>query len=168
MSPSAVPAPRLAHVSAPRHLFRWRPPGNCDGARPLTHFGVSPSPSCVARYLLFRLLCGAFSCLPPIRGSNHKKLAPVRSTTSNTFAAKRPDRIWPHAVNQISRSIAATRGSFRASNHVRELGGEACVARLDVSGQPRGDLLQHPAVAVRIAERGVRGVTLSLRIWAAD
>src|ERR1700726_381636 len=69
---------------------------------------------------------------------------------------------------QISRSIAAALGSFRRSDHVRQLRGEACVARLDVSGQSRGDLLEHPAVVVRIAERGVRGVTFSLRIWAVD
>jgi hypothetical protein len=33
-----------------------------------------------------------------------------------------------------------------------------------VSGQSHGDLLEQPAVALQIAERGVRGVTLSLRI----
>jgi N-acyl homoserine lactone hydrolase len=33
-----------------------------------------------------------------------------------------------------------------------------------LSGQSHGDLLEHPAIAVRIAERGVRGVTFSLRI----
>ena len=52
---------------------------------------------------------------------------------------------------QISRSVAAALGSFRRSDHVRQLRGEACVARLDVSGQSRGDLLEHPAVVVRIA-----------------
>src|SRR3984893_4773999 len=102
------------------------------------------------------------------RRNNHQKLAPIRSTASNALAAKCSDRTWRHAVNQISRSIAARPGSCHPSDPVRKLGGEARVARLDVSCQSRGDLLEHPAVAVRIAERGVRGVTLSLRIWAAD
>ena len=56
----------------------------------------------------------------------------------------------------------------RTSERVHELTFEACVTRLDVSGQMRRDLLGHPAVAVRIAERGIRGETLSLRIWAAE
>src|ERR1700722_2324177 len=51
---------------------------------------------------------------------------------------------------------------------VRELGGEICVACLDVPGQSHGDFLKHPSIAIRIAERGVGGITFSLRIWAAD
>src|SRR3954466_13157571 len=54
------------------------------------------------------------------------------------------------------------------SNHAGEFGREAWVAVLDVSGQSRGDFLEHPAVAIRVAERGVRGVALSLRICAGD
>src|SRR4051812_26219427 len=56
----------------------------------------------------------------------------------------------------------------RMSNYVGEFGRETCIVVIDVSGQSRRDLLEHPGVTVGIAERGVGGVTLSLRIWAAD
>src|SRR4051812_25719003 len=49
-----------------------------------------------------------------------------------------------------------------------QLGRKAGVAVLDLSGQSRGDLLQYPGIAVGIAERGIGGVTLSLRIWPRD
>lgn len=36
------------------------------------------------------------------------------------------------------------------------------------SGQPRSDLLEQPAIAIRIAERGERAVTASGRLRAAE
>ena len=46
---------------------------------------------------------------------------------------------------------------------------EPCVTTgFDVSGKSRRDHLKHPTITVRIVERSVRGVTSSLRIWAAD
>jgi len=39
------------------------------------------------------------------------------------------------------------------SEIIHDFGGEAAVARFDVTGQSHGYLLQQPAVAVRIAER---------------
>src|SRR5262245_29641161 len=51
-----------------------------------------------------------------------------------------------------------------------ELGrrGECCVVRVHASRQSRGDFLQQPAVAVRIGERGERGIAATLRIPAVD
>src|SRR5262245_9582524 len=42
------------------------------------------------------------------------------------------------------------------------------MVRVHASGQSHRDFLQQPAVAVRIAERGERGITAPLRIRAAE
>src|ERR1700722_11019339 len=64
--------------------------------------------------------------------------------------------------------MAATLTKCCTPDPVRKLCGEACVARIEMSGQSSGNLLEDPAVTVRIAEGGVRGVTFPLRIWATD
>src|ERR1700722_10320150 len=48
------------------------------------------------------------------------------------------------------RLVAVISSGSRASNHLREFGREACVTCLDMTGQSRGDLLKHPAIAVGI------------------
>src|SRR5258708_7977984 len=65
--------------------------------------------------------------------------------------------------------MLAVRGR-RTSERGRELSrrGECRVVCVHASGQPHGDLLEQPAVAVRIAERGERGVTAPRRIRAAE
>src|SRR6266513_1017050 len=92
---------------------------------------------------------GWMSCFAPVRWCSCRSIR-LRGQAEPEYSQRR--------------SIA----SCGMSNHAGEFGREACVAVLDVSGQSRGDLLEHPAVAVRIAERGVGGVTLTLRIWAGD
>src|SRR5688572_50390 len=58
----------------------------------------------------------------------------------------------------------------RTSERGGELGrrGECRVIRIYASRQSHGDLLEQPAVAVGIAERGERAVAAILGIWAAD
>src|SRR5882757_8829466 len=65
--------------------------------------------------------------------------------------------------------MLAVRGR-RTAERARELSrrGECRVVRVHASGQSRGDLLQQPAVAVRIAERGERAVAAALGIRTAD
>src|SRR5262249_30533287 len=65
---------------------------------------------------------------------------------------------------KISGCISGMLTTFRTLDCVRKLRGEACVALVDMPGQSRSDLLQYPAIAVRIAERGERRVAFSLRI----
>src|SRR5580698_4881649 len=47
-------------------------------------------------------------------------------------------------------------------------GSEGCRGRIDAAGQSGGDLLQQPAVAVGIAERGEGAIAAMLRVCAAD
>ena len=53
-------------------------------------------------------------------------------------------------------------------NRLQHLAGEPRVAHFDISRQSHGNLLQQPTVAVRIAERSVRGITLPLRTQAVN
>jgi hypothetical protein len=82
------------------------------------------------------------------------------------FPRRRPSRDAQarHPITRSSRALER----FRAPHKVGEFGSKACVARLDMSGQPCCDLLEHPAVTVWIAERRVRGVAFSLRTFAGD
>src|SRR5580700_1149744 len=59
---------------------------------------------------------------------------------------------------------------LRTAERSRKLSrrGESRVVRVHASGQSHGDLLEQPAVAVRIAERGVRAVAAMLGIRTAD
>src|SRR6266478_3185655 len=65
--------------------------------------------------------------------------------------------------------VLAVRGRC-APERGRKLGrsGEGRIVRVDASGQSRGDLLEQPAIAVRIFERGERAVAAVLGIRAAD
>ena len=72
---------------------------------------------------------------------------------------------WPPVRFSCSPCAAPARRSAAASSAGR---GECRVARVHASGQSRGDLLQQPAVAVRIAECGEGGVAAPLRIATAD
>ena len=60
-------------------------------------------------------------------------------------------------------------GGGRAAQRCGEIGrrGERGVVAVDAAGQSRGDFLQQPAIAVGIAERGIRTVAAALRIRAA-
>src|SRR6266576_6345357 len=62
--------------------------------------------------------------------------------------------------------VLAVRGR-RTSERGRELArrGECRVVGVDASGQSRGDLLEQPAVAVRIFERGEGAVAAVVGIW---
>ncbi len=55
----------------------------------------------------------------------------------------------------------------RRKQHVDNLTVEPWVARFDMRREARSHFLQEPAVAMRVAERGERGITLSLRLATA-
>src|ERR1700724_3595463 len=65
--------------------------------------------------------------------------------------------------------VLAVRGR-RASERGRKLDrrGEGRAVRVHASGQSYDDLLEQPAVAVRIAERGERAVAAMLRVQTAN
>src|SRR5262245_39781464 len=63
-------------------------------------------------------------------------------------------------------SVGGLRTPKRTRQIVRRRESRRC--GVDATGQPRRDLLQHPAVAVRIMERGERAVAAMLGIRTAD
>jgi hypothetical protein len=73
-----------------------------------------------------------------------------------------------HIMPACSFLMLAMRGGG-APQRGRELGcrGKGRVG-LDTTGKPRGNFLEQPAVAVRIAERGQRGVAAAFGVRAAE
>src|SRR5262245_28118151 len=61
-------------------------------------------------------------------------------------------------------------GGRRTTERAREVSrrGERRVVRVDPSGQSYGDLLEQPAVAVRVSERGERDVAAAFRIASRE
>src|SRR4029077_7172211 len=61
-------------------------------------------------------------------------------------------------------------GGRRTPKRARQVacGAKRSCARVDAPWKPGGDLLQHPAVAVGIAEQGERAVGATLRIRTTD
>src|SRR5206468_1118072 len=61
-------------------------------------------------------------------------------------------------------------GGGRAAQRAREIGrrGERGAVAVDAAGQSSRDFLQQPAIAVGIAERGIRTVAAAFRIRAAQ
>src|SRR4029079_19376286 len=58
------------------------------------------------------------------------------------------------------------RAPKRARQIVRRC--EGCRCGVDATGEPRRNLLQQPAVAIRISKRSKRAVAATIRIWTAD
>ena len=85
--------------------------------------------------------------------------APCTRRTSRASPG-RPARSAPRARRAPRRRAAAPRQV--AGRAVRRLG------RVDAAGQAGGDLLQEPAVAVRVAERSERAVAAAVRVRPGD
>src|ERR1700685_4787425 len=58
-------------------------------------------------------------------------------------------------------------GATQRAGQIRHRG-KSRGRRIDPTGQPRGNLLEQPAVAIRLAERGERTVAAILRVRTAD
>ena len=65
---------------------------------------------------------------------------------------------------EVAYSLTAMLGSFRATDDICQLGCKALVVVLDVAGQSRRDLLEHPAIAVGVTERRIGGIALALGV----
>jgi hypothetical protein len=78
--------------------------------------------------------------------------------------------VWPVRVGfprpRLVLSVGGRGAPKRARQIVRRR--EGCRRGVNATGQPRGDLLEQPAVAVRITERGERAVAATLGIRTAD
>ena len=78
--------------------------------------------------------------------------------------------VGPVLVTLPSPFLVLAMGAGGAPKRTRRIVGrrEGRLGRVDASGQPRGDLLEKPAVAVRIAERGKRAIAALLGIRTAN
>jgi hypothetical protein len=70
-------------------------------------------------------------------------------------------------IDEWELQITAGRGLTNLSDRVHNLTGGPCIACLEVFVPSHRDLLEQPAFAVQIVQRGVRRVALSLRSWLA-
>src|SRR5215472_5268376 len=78
--------------------------------------------------------------------------------------------VWPVWIGLPRPCFVLAVGALRTPKRTRQIvrRREARRRRIDTTGQPRRDLLEQPAVAIRITERGERAVAAMLRIRTAD